>query len=157
MSDSILISADPELLDFDVIHTFLSTSYWSPSIPRNLVERATANSLSFGVYDRALARAPHHALPRQLGFARMITDRATFAYLADVFILPEFRGRGLSKRLMEFILAHPDLQGLRRLMLITRDAHGLYAQFGFTAPTRPEGIMEKKLVPDYLAHPDGPA
>lgn len=149
MSDSILISADPSLLDLDAIHRFLSTCYWSPGIPRDWVEKAAANSLCFGVYDTACPRSLIDGRPAQVGFARIITDKATFAYLADVFIVETHRGRGLAKQLMAFILAHPDLQGLRRLMLITRDAHGLYAQFGFSPPVRPEEIMEKKQTAGY--------
>ena len=100
--------------------------------PRATVERAIANSLAFGVFDG----------PEQIGFARVVTDRATFAYLADVYILEPHRGRGLGKRLVETILAHEDLQGLRRFMLATRDAHGLYAAFGFHPLSKPERLME---------------
>ncbi len=120
-------------LDLDVIHGFLAGSYWSPGIPRQTVARAIAGSLCFGVYHGAA----------QVGFARVITDGATFAYLADVFVLPAHRGKGLSKALMQFILAHPDLQGLRRFMLVTRDAHALYRQFGFTSLANPDRVMEK--------------
>jgi GNAT superfamily N-acetyltransferase len=119
--DGCLISTDPAKLDLDVIHGFLSQAYWSEEIPRSVLERAIRNSLCFGVY----------AEGRQVGFARVVTDRATFAYLADVFILESHRGRGLSKRLMEAIMSHPDLQGLRRWSLATRDAQGLYSRFGF--------------------------
>ncbi len=128
----ILVSTDPARLDLDVIHGFLSQAYWSEGIPREVLERAIRNSLCFGVYvDGA-----------QVGFARIVTDRATFAYLADVFILESHRGRGLSKLLMEVIMSHPDLQGLRRFSLGTRDAHGLYRQFGFESPKMPERLME---------------
>src|SRR5579863_2665122 len=116
-----LISTDPARLNLDVIHGFLSTAYWSKNIPRSIVERAVRNSLCFGVY----------ADGEQVGFARVITDRATFAYIADVFIVETHRGRGFSKFMMGAIKAHPDLQGLRRWSLATRDAHGLYSQFGF--------------------------
>lgn len=133
----VLISDDPVLLDLDVIHGFLSRSYWSPGIPRDLLRRAIEQSLSFGVYD---AR-------RQVGFARAITDRATFAYLADVFILDSHQRRSLGKRLMHFIRSHPDLQGLRRWHLVTRDAHGLYGQFGFSRLSDPARHMEI-FVPD---------
>ena len=129
------ISSDPARLDLDVIHRFLSEdAYWSPGIPRATVERAVKNSFCFGVY-----------LPdgSQVGFARLVTDRTTFAYLADVFVLSQHRGRGLSKRLMEAVLAHPELQGLRRWLLATRDAHGLYAQFGFTPLANPSRLMER--------------
>jgi GNAT superfamily N-acetyltransferase len=115
------ITCDKARLDIDAIHSFLSQSYWSPGIPRAVVERAIANSLCFGVLHQG----------QQVGFARVVTDTATFAYLADVYILPEHRGKGLSRRLMEQITRHPDLQGLRRMLLATRDAHALYAKFGF--------------------------
>ena len=123
--DSYLISTDPQKLDFGVIREFLARSYWSPGIPRETVERGAKNSLCFGVYEEG----------RQVGFARAITDRATFAYLADVFILEAYRGRGLSKWLMECVKAHPELRGLRRWMLATKDAHALYAKFGFAPLT----------------------
>jgi GNAT superfamily N-acetyltransferase len=125
------VSTDRRRLDLDVIHGFLSRSYWAEGIPRDVVERSIGNSLPFGVYDE----------DRQVGFARVVTDRATFAYVADVFVLEEYRGRGLSKWLMECILAHPELQELRRWQLSTRDAHGLYARYGFTAP-EPGNLME---------------
>jgi N-acetylglutamate synthase-like GNAT family acetyltransferase len=135
------ISCDKERLDVDAIHAFLERSYWSPGVPRSVVQRALSNSLCFGVYQA----------DRQVGFARVVTDKATFAYMADVYILEPHRGRGLGKRLVESIMAHQDLQGLRRFMLITRDAHSLYAQFGFGAVAAPERIMEV-LDPDvYLA------
>jgi GNAT superfamily N-acetyltransferase len=126
------VSTDIRRLDLDVIHAFLSrSSYWAEGIPRDVVERSIGNSLPFGVYDEE----------RQVGFARVVTDRATFAYVADVFVLEEYRGRGLSKWLMECVLAHPELQGLRRWQLSTRDAHALYARYGFTAP-EPGNLME---------------
>jgi N-acetylglutamate synthase-like GNAT family acetyltransferase len=126
-----LISTDRSQLDLDVIHSFLARSYWAAGIPRATVVRAIENSLCFGVYDRA----------EQVGFARVISDFATYAYLADVFILEPYRERGLGKELMASIMAHPDLQGLRRWSLGTRDAHGLYAQFGFTPVDNPSPIM----------------
>ena len=126
------ITCDPTRLDIGAIHAFLSQSYWSAGIPRAVVERAIANSLCFGVF---LGN-------QQVGFARVVTDRATFAYLADVYILPEHRGKGLSRRLMEQVTKHPDLQGLRRMLLATRDAHALYAKFGFKPLAVPERIME---------------
>jgi GNAT superfamily N-acetyltransferase len=129
---SYVISEDVALLEIETIHDFLRESYWSPGIPREVVERAIRGSLCFGV----------HRAGRQVGFARVITDRATFAYLADVFILPAHRGQGLSKRLLAHIAAHPDLQGLRRFMLATRDGHGLYAQFGFQPVGQPDRLME---------------
>ena len=130
------ISSDPARLDLDVVHRYLSEeSYWARGIPRALVERAAARSLCFGVY------APEHG---QVGFARVVSDQTTFAYLADVFVLPAHRGRGLSKRLMAAVTAHPELQGLRRWMLATADAHGLYRQHGFAALAQPERFMERR-------------
>lgn len=118
------ISTDNGRLDIDVIHGYLSgESYWAKGIPVETVKRSIDNSLCFGVYHNN----------GQVGFARLVTDKATFAYLADVFIVEAHRGRGLSKWLVEVIHAHPDVQGLRRWMLGTRDAHGLYAQFGWTS------------------------
>lgn len=129
----LFISTDLALMDLDVIHGFLSRSYWSPGIPRATVERAVAGSMSFGLFEGA----------HQIGYARVITDRATFAYLCDVFVLESHRGQGLGKWLVEALLGHPDLQGLRRFMLATRDAHGLYAMYGFTPLSAPERIMER--------------
>lgn len=126
------ISTDKDRLDIDFIHAFLTRSYWAEGIPRDVIEKSVKSSLAFGVYFG----------DRQVGFARMITDEATFAYLADVFIEEEFRGRGLSKWLMEVIMSYPGLQGLRRIMLATRDAHGLYSHFGFTPITQPERWMQ---------------
>jgi GNAT superfamily N-acetyltransferase len=126
------ISTDPARLDVDAIHAFLTQSYWSPGIPRATVARAIANSLCFGVFWQG----------QQVGFARMVTDKTTFAYLCDVYVLEAHRGRGVSKQLMDYVVKHPDLQGLRRMMLATRDAHGLYAQFGFTPLSAPDRIME---------------
>ena len=130
--DGYEISTERHRLDLDVIHGFLTTSYWSPGIPRKTVERAVENSLCFGVYRRA----------EQVGFARLVTDKATFALLADLFILAPHRGKGLSKSLMQSIVGHPDLQGLRRWLLLTSDAHGLYRQFGFEALGNPSRFME---------------
>ncbi|MEC5399870.1 GNAT family N-acetyltransferase [Uliginosibacterium sp. H1] len=126
------ISTDPARLDVTVIHAFLSQTYWSPGVPRAVVERAISGSLCFGLYHQG----------EQVGFARVVTDRATFAYLADVFVLDAHRGKGLSKWLVQVIVEHPDLQGLRRFLLATRDAHGLYRQFGFTEPGNPKVFME---------------
>lgn len=131
------ISTDPARLDRDAIYAFLSTCYWSPRIARERVDRGIENSLCFGVYDLA------GPAPAQVGFARIITDFASYAYLCDVFILESHRGKGLSKWLMEVIIAHPDLNGLRRFCLMTRDAHGLYAQFGFAPMPDPSRYMEK--------------
>lgn len=119
--DRYVISTDTKRLDRGAIHAFLSESYWAPGIPREVVDRSIQNSLPFGVYDSE----------GQVGFARVITDYATFAYIADVFVLPAHRGRGLAKWLMEVIHAHPDLQDLRRWMLVTRDAQALYRKVGY--------------------------
>ena len=118
----LLITDDRSLLDLDVIHGFLKGSYWSEDIPRELLRRAIDNSIPVGLYRAG----------KQVGFARVVTDRATFAYLADVFVLESHRGRGLSKQLMRVVLSHPELRSLRRWHLVTRDAHGLYRQFGFS-------------------------
>ena len=122
IKDGFTISTEKEKLDIDVIHSFLNRTYWAEGISKEVIRRSIEGSLCFGVFEN----------DKQVGFARMITDKATFAYLADVFIIEEFRGRGLSKWLMEIIMSHPDLQGLRRMILVTKDAHGLYKQFGFT-------------------------
>jgi N-acetylglutamate synthase-like GNAT family acetyltransferase len=127
------ISTDKHRLNVEVIHNFLAQeSYWSPGIPRATVERAIQNSLCFGVYHRTA----------QVGFARVVTDKATFALLADLFILSTHRGRGLSKWLMRCVIGHDDLQGLRRLLLLTSDAHELYRQFGFKELGNPSRFME---------------
>ena len=131
MDAELEISTDPARLDIDLIHSFLVTSYWAKGRRRSVVERSIRNSLCFGVY---IAR-------RQVAFARVVSDRAVFAYLMDVFVLPEFRGRGISKALMRTVLEHPDLQNLRVFLLATRDAHGLYAQFGFGSLAHPERWM----------------
>jgi len=122
IKDGFTISTEKEKLDIDLIHSFLNRTYWAEGISKEVITRSIEGSLCFGVFEN----------DKQVGFARMITDKATFAYLADVFIIEEFRGRGLSKWLMEIIMSHPDLQGLRRMILVTKDAHGLYKQFGFT-------------------------
>ena len=134
------ISTDPSRLQLDAIHSYLTRSYWSPGVPRDVVARAIANSMCFGIY---LGEA-------QVGFARVVTDKASFAYLADVYVLEAHRGQGLSKRLVETIQAHPDLQGLRRFLLATMDAHGLYARFGFKPLAAPERMMELRLRPSWL-------
>ena len=142
MAGTYEISTDPERLDIPLIHRWLSEqSYWSRGIPRDIVERAIANSINFAVY---------HAGDAQVGFARVISDRATFAYLADVFVLEAHRGKGLSKRLMEAVFAHPQLRGLRRWTLATRDAHSLYEQYGFTLPKIANRLMER-VDPDIYA------
>ena len=126
------ISSDITRLNVDAIHAFLTKTYWSPGIPFTTVERAVRNSVCVGAY----------AGEEQVGFARMVTDSATFAYLADVYVLEEHRGNGLSRRMMEAIMQLPELQGLRRLMLVTRDAHGLYEKFGFKPLAAPARFME---------------
>lgn len=126
------ISTDPSRLDVDAIHAFLSQSYWSPGIPRAKVARAIENSLCFGAFWGG----------QQVGFARVVTDKTTFAYLCDVYVLEAHRGRGLAQQLMDRVVAHPDLQGLRRMMLATRDAHALYAKYGFTPLAAPDVMME---------------
>lgn len=126
------ISSDPAAVDVDAVHAFLTTSYWAEGVPRAVVERSIAGSLPFSLFHR----------DRQIGFARAITDRATYAYLADVYVLEEFRGQGLGQWLVEAIMRHPDLQGLRRFGLITRDAQGLYRKFGFAELATPERHME---------------
>ena len=127
-----LVSTDRDRLDLDVVHGFLTNSYWAKGIPRKTVERSIHNSLCFGIYEGVA----------QVGFARVVSDFATVAYLGDVFVTDSHRGRGLSKWLMECITQHPALQTLRRWILLTRDAHGLYAQFGFTPVQSPERFME---------------
>jgi GNAT superfamily N-acetyltransferase len=135
------LSTDPDRLDRELIHGFLSRdSYWSPGIPREMVERALDNSICFGVYrDR-----------EQAAFARAVTDRATFAYLADVFVVEAHRGRGLGVWIVECVLAHPELQGLRQFILGTADAHALYARFGWRALERPERFMSIERRPEEL-------
>jgi GNAT superfamily N-acetyltransferase len=141
--DALTISTDRSRLDRDAIHEFLRGSYWARGIPRELVDRAIDNSLCFGLYDG----------DRLVGFARVITDFTTFAYLSDVFVLESHRGQGLGTWFMKSVLSHPDLQNLRRWMLATADAHGLYRRVGFTALSKPERIMEKLLANAYGAGP----
>ncbi|KAB2845857.1 MAG: GNAT family N-acetyltransferase [Melioribacteraceae bacterium] len=127
------ISTDKSKLNLQIIHKFLSEdSYWSKNIPVEIVKKGIENSLCFGVYFN----------DEQVGFARIITDYVSFGYLADVFILPDHRGKGLSKWLMEEIMNYPDIKGLRRIMLATADAHELYRKYGFTTPANPDRIME---------------
>jgi len=126
------ISTDRERIDLDVVHGFLTECYWAKGIPRDIVARSIENSLCFGVYTEG----------KQIGFARVISDYATYAYIGDVFVLESFRGRGLGKWLMECIMQHPHLQGLRRCSLVTRDGHGLYARFGFEPLKKPQNYME---------------
>jgi GNAT superfamily N-acetyltransferase len=131
--DEYILSTDKAKIDVNAVHQFLSYSYWAEGIPMDLVKRSIENSLCFGMYHQQ----------KQIGFARVISDFATFAYLTDVFITPEARGKGLSKWLMQTIIDHPYLQGLRRFTLATKDAHRLYAQFGFTLFDKPERWMQK--------------
>jgi GNAT superfamily N-acetyltransferase len=139
------ISTDPKQLDITVIHKYLSTdSYWAQGRTVDTIERSIENSLNFGLYKGE----------QQIGFARVVTDYATFAWLADVFVLDAYRGRGLGKWLVEVILSHPDLQRFRRWVLATKDAHELYRQFGFIELKRPERWMERpdpqmQEAPDY--------
>lgn len=131
--NNFVISTDKSKLDITAIHQYIGVeSYWAQGIPLEVLKKSIDNSMCFGIYDGT----------KQIGFARIITDCSTFAYLADVYVLEAYRGNGLSKWLMEFIMKHPDLQGLRRYMLATRDAHGLYLQYGFKPVANPENIME---------------
>jgi GNAT superfamily N-acetyltransferase len=131
------LSTDPDRLDIDLNHDFLASSYWAHGIPREVVVRSIEGALCFAAYDEG----------RQVAFARVISDRATFGYLSDVFVAESHRGRGLGRRLMEAVMTHPDLRTLRRWHLVTRDAHGLYRPFGFLPLARPEWHME-------ITHPD---
>jgi GNAT superfamily N-acetyltransferase len=131
--NGLTISTDPARLDLDAITDMLSRAYWAQGRTREVIARYVQHSLVFGIYDGE----------RQIGLARIVSDYTTFAWLCDVFIHEDYRGRGLGKWLMETILAHPELQGLRRFLLATRDAHGLYSQYGFTPLENPAGWMEK--------------
>jgi GNAT superfamily N-acetyltransferase len=131
---SLRISSDGAEVDVDLVHRFLhADAYWCRGVPRAVLETAIAHSLCFSAF----------VDDRQVGFARVISDRATFAYLCDVFVLPAARGQGVSKRMLETILAHPDLQGLRRFLLATADAHRLYAKYGFAPLSGPDRFMER--------------
>jgi len=134
VTDSIILSADPARIDVAQVHRWLADTYWSPGIARAQVERAIAGSRVIGAYrhDRV-----------QVGFARLITDGATFGWLADVIVDPDWRGAGIGRRMVEGLLAAPDLADIRRVMLNTRDAHGVYAALGFAAPVRPDFLMER--------------
>lgn len=144
-AEPIVIDTDKSRLDIALIHAFLSgESYWASGVPLEVVQRAIDHSLCFGVYEGK----------RQVGFARVVTDHATFAYLADVFIIDSHRGRGLSKKLMGAITTHPALQDLRRWMLVTRDAHTLYTQYGFRSLAAPDRVMERHD-PDVYARLQG--
>jgi ribosomal protein S18 acetylase RimI-like enzyme len=126
------VVTDPSKFDVTAIHAYLTRSYWSEGIPRHTVEKALANSLCFGLLRGS----------KQIGLARVVTDLATYAYLCDVYVLEEFRGKGLGVWLMECVMSHPDLQRLRRFSLATRDAHGLYRKFGFAELKKPQSQME---------------
>ena len=141
--DTFRITTDVGSMDLDAIHAYLTRSYWSEGISKQLVSRAMAGSLCFGLLDGA----------QQIGFARVVTDRATYAYLCDVYVLEEHQGRGLGTWLMRELMTHPDLQGLRRWGLVTRDAHGLYEKVGFAAPANPAGLMEIARPGMYLTGP----
>jgi GNAT superfamily N-acetyltransferase len=131
--DGLWLTTDAARVDLELVHGFLRDSYWARGVTRDVVERSIAGSIPFSLF----------AGPRQIGFARVISDRATFAYLADVFVVEAERGRGRARWMMERIVAHPELEGLRRWMLVTRDAQRLYAGVGFTPITRPERFMER--------------
>ena len=137
--DAYEISTDPARLDVAAMHAYLTRSYWSAGISFETVERAARHSLCFGLYERATGA--------QVGLTRVVTDHATFAYLCDVYVLEEHRGRGLGKRLIEAVMANPALTSARRAMLGTRDAHGLYARHGFRAPPA-NGVLMEILRPD---------
>ncbi len=136
MQKQYVVSSDKSLIDLNVVHGFLTNCHWAKGISRELVEKSIQHSLCFGVYELSDGKR------KQVGFARVISDFATFAYLSDVFVLESHRGNDLSKQLLTEIMKHPELQGLRRWMLVTTHAHGLYEQFGFSAPQHPEKIME---------------
>ena len=135
-----VVSTNRSRLDIDLVHDYLASSYWAAGMPRAVLERGIENSLIFGIY---------HA-SRQVGFARAITDLATYAYLSDVFVVEGYRGQGLSKWLMECILGHPELQGLRRFALFTRDARGLYERYGF-GPARGSSVYLERWTPNVYA------
>ena len=134
------VSSDSGRLDLAAVHDYLSKSYWSPGIPMEVLQRAIAGSICFGLFKG----------DSQIGFARVVTDRATFAYLCDVYVLDAYQRQGLGRWLMEVVTSHPDLQGLRRFVLVTRDAHRLYEKFGFQPLARPDGYMELHRPNAYL-------
>jgi len=147
-----LLSDDKNNLQLNVIHGYLTNSYWSQGISRKLIERGIANSLCFGLYLNVEKNS--QSSMQQIGFARVTTDKASFAYLADVFILPTYEKLGLGTALMNFVMQHSDLQGLRRFMLCTRDAHGLYKKFGFTEVESPQMMMQIAKPGLYLSTSD---
>jgi GNAT superfamily N-acetyltransferase len=126
------LTADRRRIDVDAVHAFLTRCFWARGISKELVAKSIEHSLCFGVFDKEA----------QVAFARVVTDYSTYAYLCDVYVLEHYRGRGLGKWMMEFVMKHPELQGLRRFQLVTRDAHGLYTRFGFQSPENPERQME---------------
>jgi GNAT superfamily N-acetyltransferase len=130
--DGCVISTDLTRLDIDAIHAYLTQSYWAAGIAKSVVAKSLKASLCFGLYEDS----------RQIGLARVITDKVTFAYLCDVYVLENYRGRGLGKWLIAVVRSHPDLQNIRRFVLVTRDAHGLYEQSGFTRLKHPDRYME---------------
>jgi len=136
-NEEFIFTTDKTILQIDVIHNFLKNSYWAKNIPYEVVKKSIENSMCFGVYHNNM----------QIGFARVVTDSATFAYLADVFILENYRRKGLSKQLMKYIVEYPELQKLRTWILKTKDAHGLYKQFGFASPKFPGKVMEFSDLP----------
>jgi GNAT superfamily N-acetyltransferase len=140
IKDDYEIDDDPARLDLGVVHGFVTTSYWAGGVPRDVVERSVANSLNLGLYHGG----------SQVGFTRAVTDRATFAWVCDVFVLPDHRGRGLAHWLIETLRAHPDLAGLRRFMLATADAHQVYAECGFAPLADPGRYMEVRRSPGDL-------
>ena len=139
------VSNDPARIQLDIVHGFLSSSYWAQGISRDLVARSIAGSIPFGIYAGA----------GQVGFARVISDCATFAYLADVFVLEAHRKRGLARWMMECIMSTPELQRLRRWLLVTSDAHALYRGLGFAQVERPEGFMEINIRDIYSSDKTG--
>src|SRR5579884_4268253 len=141
-----LISTDPARIDVDTVHAFVSRAYWSPGIPRAMVERAARHSMVFGAYHE-----PANGPMRQVGYARVLTDYTAFASVMDVFVLEEYRGKGLARWLMETIVGHPELQEVRSWLLKTRDAHGLYEKIGFAPPSDPERFMHRTGHPGYAA------
>jgi GNAT superfamily N-acetyltransferase len=138
-ADGYAIASGSDLMDARSIHAFLCAAYWSPGIPLPVIEKAIAHSVCVGLFHDGA----------QVGFARAVTDRATFAYLADVYVLGPHRGQGLARRMLEVLLAHPDLQGLRRFLLATRDAHGVYRRFGFRELSDPSRMMEIRHADPY--------
>src|SRR5262245_2043290 len=143
--DGYTIVADPDRLDVDAIHAYLTHSYWAEGIPIEIVRRSLQYSVNFCIQRGS----------ELVGFGRVITDRATFGYVGDVFVLEPHRGKGLSKWLMECIVSHPELQGFRRWVLITRDAHGLYRRFGFQPLAKPDRYMERHSPDAYRREPEG--